>query len=155
MAESHLERAFRAFMEEEVRKLNQHLPKTKKSLKALLEEATPSVETLDGRVILMKRVELEKLAKLVPPHLHEGLHLPIVVQRRFDLGRSVYTVSGSELEAFTLKYLLGLAENDFSSYKSEGSFCIYKPYLAELIRTIHSLIVVGFGTPEGLAPHSQ
>ena len=155
MAESHLERAFRAFMKEEVRKLNQHLPKTRKSLKALLDEPRPSVETLDGRVIQMRSEELQKLAKLVPRHLHEKLHLPIIVQRRFDLDRSVYTVTGSELEAFTLKYLLGLAESSFDNYQTEGTFYIYKPYLSELIRIIHSLIVIGFGTPEGLAPESH
>jgi len=155
LAESHIERAFRAMMKEEVKKLNQHLPKARKTLKALLDERTPSVESLDGRSIVMKRDELEKLAKLVPQHLHDKLQLPIVVQRRFDLGRSVYAVSGSALEEFTLKYALGLAENKFDNYESEGRFYIYKPYLAELIRILHSLIVIGFGTPEGLNLDSQ
>jgi uncharacterized protein (UPF0216 family) len=54
-------------MKEEVKKLNQHLPKARKILKALLDERTPSVESLDGRSIVMKKDELEKLAKLVPP----------------------------------------------------------------------------------------
>ena len=47
-------------MKEEVKKLNQHLPKARKTLKALLDERTPSVESLDGRSIVMKRDELEK-----------------------------------------------------------------------------------------------
>jgi uncharacterized protein (UPF0216 family) len=152
MAESHLERAFRAMLKEEVRKLNQHLPKARKTLKTLLEEKTPSVDTIDGARIAMKLEELEMLAGILHPHLQERLQLPIVIRRRFDLGRSVYTVSGDELEEFVLKSLLGVAENDFSNYKAEQHFYIYKPYLAELIRKIHSLIVIGFGTPEGLAP---
>ena len=150
MTESHLERAFKAIIVEEVRKLSQHLPKARKDLKTLLSEATPSVETLDGRSILMKKEELVKLAKLVPPHLHDKLQLPIVIQRRFDLGRSVYAVLGSELEEFTLKYALALAENSFDNYRAEGRFYVYKPYLSELMRMFHSLVVIGFGTPEGL-----
>jgi uncharacterized protein (UPF0216 family) len=149
-AESHIERAFRTMMKEELRKLNQHLPKTRKTLKTLLEERSPSVESLDGRSIVLRRDDLERLAEIVPPRLHDRFQLPIVIQRRFDLGRSVYTVSGGRLEEFTLKYLLGLAENTFDDYESEARFYIYKPYLAELIRMIHSLVVIGFGTPEGL-----
>jgi len=151
----YLERAFRAMMKEEVRRLNQHLPRTRKTLKRLLQEPTPSVETHDGGNIVIKREELQKLAKILPPNLHEKLQLPVIVQRRFDLGKSVYTVSGSKLEEFTIKYLLGLAENDFGNYEAEEVFYIYKPYLMELIRTIHSLIVIGFGTPEGLTLDSQ
>jgi uncharacterized protein (UPF0216 family) len=150
MAESHLERVFRAMLKEEVRKLNQHLPKPRKTLKTLLEEKNPSVESIDGGRIVMKRDELERLAGILPPPLQERLQLPIVIQRRFDLGRSVYTVSGGEVEEFVLKALLGLAENDFSNCKVEQRLCIYKPYLSELIRKIHSLIIIGFGTPEGL-----
>jgi len=150
MAESPLERAFGAMLKEEVRRLNRHLPRTRKTLKDLLEEKTPSVETIDGETILMKREELEGLASILPPHLQMKLQLPIVVQRRFDLGKSVYTVSGGEVEEFVLKTLLGLAELDFSNYKTREPFYIYKPYLSELIRKIHSLLVIGFGTPEGL-----
>ncbi|MBS7623175.1 DUF61 family protein [Candidatus Bathyarchaeota archaeon] len=150
MAESHIEKAFRTMMREELKKLNEHLPKMRKTLKTLLQEQSPSVDSLDGRSIVLKRDELERLAEIVPPRLHDRLQLPIVVQRRFDLGRAVYTVCGGRLEEFTLKYLLGLAEHTFDDYESEAGFYIYKPYLAELIRMIHSLIVVGFGTPEGL-----
>jgi uncharacterized protein (UPF0216 family) len=150
MAESYLERAFRAMLKEEVGKLNQHLPKSRKTLKTLLEEKAPFVETIDGGRILIKREELEGLADILPPHLQGRLQLPIVIQRRFDLGRSVYTVSGGEIEEFALKSLLGLSEQDFSNYKAEEPFYIYKPYLSELIRKIHSLIIIGFGTPEGL-----
>jgi len=149
MSESHLERAFRAMLKEEVRKLNQHLPKSRKTLKTLLEEKTPFVETIDGGKILMKQEELQGLVGILPPHLQERLQLPIVIQRRFDLGRSVYTVSGGEIEEFVLKSLLGLVEQDFSN-KSKEPFYIYRPYLSELIRKIHSLIIIGFGTPEGL-----
>jgi uncharacterized protein (UPF0216 family) len=151
LGESHLERAFRMMLKEEVRKLNQHMPKERKSLRTLLNEQTPSVETLDGGSTVMKKMDLQRLAEVVPPSLHEKIRLPIIVQRRFDLGSSIYTVSGSALEEFTVKCLLGLTDGEFDHYEAEGRFHIYRPHLAELVRMIHSLVVIGFGIPEGLA----
>ncbi|MBS7650419.1 MAG: DUF61 family protein [Candidatus Bathyarchaeia archaeon] len=151
MAESHLEKSFRSILREEVRRLNQHLPKRRKSLRDLIAEDEPSVEAIDGTLIVMSKDELLRLAGIVPENLHDKIQLPIVVQRRFDLGRSIYTVLGGKLEEFTLKYALGLADGDFKDYEAEGKFYIYKPYLSELIRMFHSLIVIGFGMPEGLS----
>jgi uncharacterized protein (UPF0216 family) len=99
----------------------------------------------------MKKRDLQRLAEVVPPSLHEKIRRPIIVQRRFGLGSSIYTVSGSALEEFTVKRLLGLTDGDFDHYEAEGRFYIYRPHLAELVRMIHSLIVIGFGIPEGLA----
>jgi len=151
LAESPLEKCFRSLLREEVKRLNQHLPKRKKSLKELIVEDEPSVEAIDGSLIVMSKDELLRLAGIVPESLHDKIQLPIVVQRRFDLGRSIYTVLGGKLEEFTLKYALGLADGGFKDYEAEGRFYIYKPYLSELIRMFHSLIVIGFGMPEGLA----
>ncbi|MBS7629152.1 DUF61 family protein [Candidatus Bathyarchaeota archaeon] len=151
MAESPLEKSFRSILREEVRRLNQHLPKRRKSLRDLIVEDEPSVEAIDGTLIVMSKDELLRLAGIVPENLHDKVQLPIVVQRRFDLGRSIYTVLGGRLEEFTLKYALGLADREFKDYEAEGRFYIYKPYLSELIRMFHSLIVIGFGMPEGLA----
>lgn len=138
-------------MKEEVRRLNEHLPKTRKSLKTLLEEETPAVETQDGRSIIMKKKELEKFAEIVPTHLQDKIQLPIVVQRRFDLGKSIYTAMGNKLEEFTLKKALELADHDFNEYKEESSFHIFKPHLSELMRMFHTLIVIGFGKPEAFS----
>jgi len=85
-------------LREEVRKLNQHMPKERKSLRTLLNERTPSVETQDGGSTIMRKKDLQRLAEVVPPSLHEKIRPPIIVQRRFDLGSSRYTVSGSSLE---------------------------------------------------------
>ncbi|MGQ9542470.1 MAG: DUF61 family protein [Candidatus Bathyarchaeia archaeon] len=155
MVESPLEKTLKSILREEVRRLNQHLPKRKKTLRALIDEDEPSVETIDGGTIMMRREELLRLAELVPTSLHDKLQLPIVVQRRFDLGRSVYTVVRDKLEEFTLKYALGLADRDFKDYEVEDEFYIYKPYLSELIRMFQSLIVIGFGMPEGLTEALQ
>ncbi|WP_455282873.1 DUF61 family protein [[Eubacterium] cellulosolvens] len=151
MSESQIEKIFGAMIEEEVRSLNYHLPKTRKPLKILLKEETPSVETQDGRSILMKKEEIAKLSEIVPSHLQDKIQLPIIIQRRFDLGKSIYTVIGNRLEEFTLKKALELNDHDFTEYEKEEPFHIFKPYLSELIRMFHTLIVIGFGKPESLS----
>ena len=151
MPESRIDKLFGTMIDQEVRKLNEHLPKAKKTLKTLLKEKNPSVETLDGRSIIMKREELEKLSDIVPTHLLDKIQLPIIVQRRFDLGKSIYTVMGNKLEEFTLKKVLEIADHDFNEYEEEAQFHIFKPYLSELIRRFHTLIVIGFGKPEALS----
>ncbi len=138
-------------IKEEVRRLDEHLPKTRKSLKTLLKEETPAVETQDGRSIIMKKKELEKFAEIVPANLQDKIQLPIVVQRRFDLGKSIYTVMGNKLEEFTLKKALELADHDFNEYEEESAFHIFKPHLSELMRMFHTLIVIGFGKPEAFS----
>jgi len=151
MSESQIEKIFGSMIEEEVRRLKYHLPKTRKPLKILLKEETPSVETQDGRSILMKKEEIAKLSEIVPSHLQDKIQLPIIIQRRFDLGKSIYTVMGNKLEEFTLKKALELTDHDFNEYEEEDSFHIFKPYLSELIRMFHTLIVIGFGKPEPLS----
>jgi len=146
-----IEKLFGTMIKEEVRRLDEHLPKTRKSLKTLLKEETPAVETQDGRSIIMKKKELEKFAEIVPAHLQDKIQLPIVVQRRFDLGKSIYTVMGNKLEEFTLKKALELADHDFNEYEEESAFHIFKPHLSELMRMFHTLIVIGFGKPEAFS----
>ena len=151
MSDSQIGKIFESMMEEEVRKLNYHLPKSRKPLKILLKEETPSVETQDGRTILMKKEEIVKLSDIVPSYLQDKIQLPIIIQRRFDLGKSIYTVMGNKLEEFTLKKALNLTDHDFKEYEEEEAFHIFKPYLSELIRMFHTLIVIGFGKPEPLS----
>lgn len=151
MPNTEIEKLFGTMIKEEVRRLDEHLPKTRKSLKILLKEETPAVETQDGRSIIMKKKELEKFAEIVPANLQDKIQLPIVVQRRFDLGKSIYTVMGNKLEEFTLKKALELADHDFNEYEEESTFHIFKPHLSELMRMFHTLIVIGFGKPEAFS----
>jgi hypothetical protein len=58
---------------------------------------------------------------------------------------------GNKLEEFTLKNALELTDHDFNEYEEEDTFHIFKPYLSELIRMFHTLIVIGFGKPEPLS----
>ena len=88
-SKSTLERSFDALLSRELRKLNTHLPKQRRTLKELLVGEDVTIPTIDGSTILMKKSEIVELAKIVPPEHHGNLKLPLIVLRRMELGRSV------------------------------------------------------------------
>jgi hypothetical protein len=151
MPQDVLERAFDAVLKEEIRKLNTHLPRNRKTLEKLLIEDEPHVEAIDGSRIPFKKKELAELARIVPKKFHKNIHLPFLILRRMDLGKSIYAVSGSKIEEFTIKKMLELTTLPFEEFeKDKEVLYLYKPYVSQLIRGFHSLVVIGFGVPEEL-----
>jgi len=149
-----LERTFDALLGRELRKLNDHLPKHTRSLKEMLNEMDPTIPTVDGSTIVLRREELEKLAEIVPREYHD-LKLPIIILRRMELGKSVYTVSGDKLEQFTVKKILGKTTAEYHAmYLDDKPLFLYRPDLSELLRRFHSLVVIGFGVPRELADYA-
>ncbi len=150
-----LERAMDAVLGRELRTLNTHLPKQRRTLSELLKSANPTVEAADGSAIVLKRSELEELAKIVPAEYQDRFKLPIIVLRRIELGRSVYTISGGSLEEFTVKKILKLTNDDYyAMYKNEEPTFLYRPQVTELVGRFHSLIVIGFGIPNELSDYA-
>lgn len=150
-----LDRALDAILGREIRKLNAHLPRQRRRLSELLAAADPSVEAVDGTSILLRRAELEELAKLVPQRYHDRLRLPLILLRRMDLGKSVYTVAGEPVEEFTVKKILGDAEADhLQMTKDERPFLVYRSQVSELLRKYHSLFVIAFGVPRELSDYA-
>ena len=153
-SKSTLERTFDALLSRELRKLNTHLPKQRRTLKELLAEENPTVPTVDESTILMKQSEIEELAKMVPPAHHGNLKLPFIVLRRMELGRSVYTVSGHRVEEFTVKKILGRTSAGYHTmYSDHDPLFLYRPDVSELVRRFHSLVVIGFGVPKELSDY--
>ncbi len=80
--------------------------------------------------------------------------MPIIILRRMDLGKSVFTVSGERIEEFTVKRMLGITNDDYyHTYKDRESTFLYRPQVTELLRRFHSLVVIGFGIPRELADY--
>ena len=153
-SKSTLERTFDALLSRELRKLNTHLPKQRRTLKELLAEENPTVPTMDGSLILMKKAEIEELAKIVPPEYHVNLKLPLIVLRRMELGKSVYTIAGDRVEEFTVKKILGrTSEGYHGMYSDHNPLFLYRPDVSELIREFHTLVVIGFGIPKELSDY--
>jgi uncharacterized protein len=148
------DRALDAVLGHELRKLNTHLPKQRRSLTELLKLKDPTVEATDGSAIVLKRSELEELARIVPAEYQDRVKLPIIIMRRMDLGRSIYTVSGERVEEFTVKKMLGLTNDEYyQMYKDQEPAYLYRPQVTELLRKFHSIFVIAFGIPEELADY--
>ena len=144
-----------AVLGRELRNLNIHLPKQRRTLSELLKSANPSAEAADGSTIVLKRTELEELAKIVPAEYQDHLKLSIIVLRRMELGRSVYTISGELLEDFTVKKILKLTdEGYYAMYRHKEPTFLYRPQITELVSRFHSLIVIGFGIPKELSDYA-
>jgi len=152
---STLERTFDALLGRELRKLNTHLPRQRRSLKELLADANPTIPTMDGSNIILMRKELEELGEIVPQAYHDEIKLPLIILRRMDLGKSVYTVSGNTVEQFTVKRILGRTKAEFHAMHSDNEpFFLYRPDVSELVRIFHSLVVIGFGVPKELSDYA-
>ncbi|TMI27536.1 DUF61 family protein [Candidatus Bathyarchaeota archaeon] len=140
-------------LQEELRKLNVHLPKARRGLKELLTEESPSVLTVDGKKIVMNPDELRELAKALPEQALERVRLPLVMLRRTELGPGSYVLLGDKMEEFVLSRVLGIFDGGYEDFKREweSTKVFYKPEVSELLRRFHSLVVIGFGMPGDLA----
>ena len=149
-----IDRAFDALMSYELRKLNNHLPKEKRRLSELLELTDPTVDAVDGSSILLKTIDLQELAKIVPKEYQDRVQLPLVIMRRMDLGRSIFTIVGGRFEELMVKKILGNTTDGFHEiYKHVEQTFLYRPEVTELVMKFPSLIVLGFGISTELADH--
>jgi len=103
----------------------------------------------------LRTSELEELAKIVPEPYQARLKLPIIVLRRMEVGKSIYTIAGERIEEFTVKKILGITDLDYHQmyFDLEPSF-LYRPQVGELLRRFHSLVVIGSGIPRELADYA-
>src|SRR5712692_3724426 len=93
-------------LRDEMRRLNAHLPKKRQTVNELLTEETPSVPSVDGSRIIMKKTELESLASSLPDELRGRVRLPLVLLRRTDLGPGAFVLFGDPAEEFALSTLI-------------------------------------------------
>jgi uncharacterized protein (UPF0216 family) len=138
---------FDVMLQNELRKLNTHLPKNRKTVRELLTENEPSVSTVGGEKAIMKRSEVEALSAELPDALRDRVKLPLVLLRRRELGAGAFTLLGDDYEEFALSKILGEYQGTLAEFQQsrESPTVFYKPQVSELTRRFHSLIVVGFG----------
>lgn len=136
-----------AMLRDELTRLNTHLPKNRKTLTELLEEASPIVPSVGGQEIRMRKNELEDMAKSLPDEVKERIRLPFVLFRRRELGPGAYTVLGHPYEEYAVALLSGSFGGAFQEFREQrpDSVIFYKPQISELVRRFHSLVTIGFG----------
>ena len=137
-----------ALLKDDLRRLNSHLPKQRRTLAELLKEASPSVGSVSGDLIKMRKTELEELARSLPTTAPERIRLPLILLRRSDLGSGAYTVLGDPYEEYAVSILSRSSQSEFEEFKRRRTSpsIFYKPEISELLRKFHSLVTIGFGT---------
>lgn len=137
-------------LQNELRELNKHLPKNRKTIRELLTEDPPTVSTVGGEKVTMKKSEIEALSAELPDPLRDRIKLPLVFLRRRELGAGAFALLGDSYEEYALSKLLDDYKGTLADFirSRESPTIFYKPQLSELMRRFHSLIVVGFGISE-------
>lgn len=135
-----------AMLNDEMKRLNSHLPRKRKTLQELLREDRPSVSTLRGADSSFKKPELETLSRLVPQEATERIKLPFVFMRRLELGPGAYELLGDTFEQYTLAKVAGLFIQEYDDFRRTAAvpFVFYRPQIVDLMSKFHSLIVLGF-----------
>ena len=137
-----------AVFRDELRSLNSHLPKSRRTLKDLLEDPAPSVASVSGHPIKMKREELEDLSRVIGPDDLGRVKLPIILVRRRDLGTGAFTVLGDPFEEYIVMKITESFTGAYDQFSTQrgSTFAIYKPQVSLLLRRFHSLVTIGFGS---------
>jgi uncharacterized protein (UPF0216 family) len=122
----------------------------------LAQDGDVTIEAVDGTKLLLRRNELQAVGSIVPIEYHQRLRIPFIILRRMEMGRSIYTVVGDQLETFTIQKILGRTNDPFHKrYKHDTQLFLYRPEVAELVRKLHSLVVIGFGIPQELSNYAR
>jgi uncharacterized protein (UPF0216 family) len=137
-----------ASLRDDMRKLNSHLPKNRRTLRELLSDPAPRVPAASGDMIKMKKHELEELSRSLPTEANSRVKLPIVLLRRRDLGPGAFTVMGDRYEEFAMLLLAGSFQGSFEQFRDQKPdlVVLFKPQISLLMRRFHSLLVLGFGS---------
>lgn len=137
---------FLSGLEREIAQLNDHMPKTKKSLSELLDERAPGFTTREGQKSAVRCEELKELADAIPSKYHNQIMLPFTILRRTSLGPGAHTIGGSKLEQFTVLRILGKINSPYETWRSARlPRIIYSPELGFLRQKLPTTVTIGFG----------
>jgi len=136
-----------ALLRDDMRKLNSHLPRNRRTLKELLSDPAPRVLAASGDLIKMKKHELEEMSRSLPTEADTRVKLPIVLFRRGDLGSGAFTVMGDRYEEYAMLLLAGSFQGNFEQFREQktDAAVLFKPQISLLMRRFHSLLILGFG----------
>ncbi|MBW2543868.1 MAG: DUF61 family protein [Deltaproteobacteria bacterium] len=93
---------FENCLKDDLKTLNAHLPRKRKTLSELLEEKHPHVECGDGNTHFFKKKELEHLAGMLNNNEQRTLLLPIIIEvGSVEGGMTVRSKTGTEAKVFS------------------------------------------------------
>ena len=130
MPEEFQETALQRYLSNELKIVNAHLPRQRKSLSTLLTEEYPQVSCSDGSVQSFKTKELEYLASLLDEEDRWKLLLPILIEI-VPGHNEAFIPCPSGAEARIISAIL-----DMSPSLGEGKLRIYRPQINSLRRVL-------------------
>ena len=136
-------------IDRDIESINDHLPRTRPTLKQLIDLDTPEYQTRVGEISAFKPDEIKKLANDVPTKFHDEVRLPMVILRRLDLGRGIYSVTGSKPELFLIWKTVGQVDLGWEKLAQwEPKDRLYRPQVQILRRKLPSTTCIGFTTQQ-------
>ena len=142
-----MSRFIEKMLEHEIDAVNDHLPTKRVALIDMIDTETPNYETRSGEMSVFRKEEIVELARKVPKQYHESFMIPIIFIRRMDIGRGVYSITGSKPELFFIHRALGYVDlewSEMSSWKSVDKLA--RPQIQILRRKFPSVTCVGVAT---------
>ena len=117
------------FLKKQIKNLNTHLPKSRKTLEKLLDMEKPNITNRDGSNYRFKKSELDYLSDLLPKEKYSKLRLPIIIRVSSQLGQGVSKITG-EMEKKVISKIL-----DKESEEGE-ELLIYRPETRKVRRKL-------------------
>jgi hypothetical protein len=137
------------FIEKDIETINDHLPRTRPTLRTILEMETPEYQTRAGKMSSFKHEEIELIANDVPTIFHDEVKLPIVILRRLDLGRGIYSITGSKPELFMVWKTVGQVDLEWEKMEEWKPIDrMYRPQVQILRRKLSSTTCIGFASQQ-------
>lgn len=129
----------------DIEKMNDHLPTERKSLKELLAEEKPQVQTKKKIFHRFRKEHLEIICQFFPENQWAEVMLPVILLRRTSLGKGIYSVSGGLRELYIVHRISGRTSDKFSKFKlEEHQPYVWKPEVFTAVRKIGSIVVTGY-----------
>ncbi len=129
----------------DIEKMNDHLPTERKTLTELLSEEKPQVKSKKNQTHKIKKKDLETICEFFPEEEWKNVNLPIVLLRRTEMEKGLYSVSGGVRELYIIHRLSGRTSEKFSKFKlDDNQPYIWKPEAFTAIRKAGSIIVIGY-----------
>lgn len=129
----------------DIERMNDHLPREKKTLAELLALEEPQINTKKGQIHRFKKKHLKIVSELMPKSEWKNIKLPIVLLRRTDLEKGLFSISGGKRELYLVYKLLGKTSDSFAEFtiKDHRPY-IWKPEAFTAIKKLSSVIVIGY-----------
>jgi len=129
----------------DIEKMNDHLPTERKTLTELLSEEKPQVKSKKNKTHKIKKKDLETICALFPEEEWKNVNLPIVLLRRTEMEKGLYSVSGGVRELYIIHRLSRRTSEKFSRFKlDDHQPYIWKPEAFTAIRKAGSIIIIGY-----------